>query len=231
MPQSNSFLLKFMRLAAGILLFVFAAFGFTSKAHADSILIGITGTPTGPGGLPIVSAPGGTIWLGFSFTLSQGYTNVAITPSFKLIGEQATITTWLTNGLGPSATAANVIGSGTQTLTQSGPDMFLSGLSLGPGSYDVLFSQSNGGVFWSLLSPDTVQLAPGVSLGDQLVCVRGCVDRNFPPGSSWVDTGAAPSSPVMITGMPVPEPSTLALLLAGLAGALLVSFFHKKLHS
>jgi hypothetical protein len=170
------------------------------------------------------------MWQGFSFILTQGYSNVSVTPNFNLTQGPATITTWLTNGFGPGTTAASVIGSDTLTLTNSGPQTFLSSLNLTAGNYDILFSQSVGNVTWSLLNPATIQLGPGVSLGDQLTCVRQCIDRNFPPDSSWSDAGAAVSSPIIITGTPtpVPEPSTWALLLAGLAGILIATMLNKK---
>jgi len=230
MPQVNSLFQKFARFAVAILLLLSASLVFSSATRADSILINVTGPSAGPGGLFIGSAPGGTIWMGFSFKLTQGYSNVSISPNFNLMDGPATVTTWLTNGFGSGATVTNVIGSSTQTLTHSGPDTFLGGLNLAAGNYDILFSQSAGDLTWSLLNPAAIQLAPGVSLGDQLICVRGCVDRDFPPGSSWRDMGATPSSPFIITGTPtpVPEPSTLALLFAGIAGILIAAALNKK---
>ena len=172
MPHSNSFLRKLARLTAGVLLLLSASLMFSSTVRADSILVSVTGPSTGSGGLFIGSAPGGTMWQGFSFILTQGYSNVSVTPNFNLTEGPATVTTWLTNGIGPGTTAANVIGSDTITLTNSGAQTFLSGLNLATGNYDILFSQSVGNITWSLLNPATLQLGPGVSLGDQLTCVR-----------------------------------------------------------
>jgi PEP-CTERM motif len=201
----------------------------SQSSRADSILVGLTGTTQGSGGFSIGSAPGGTIWQGFSFTLSQKYQNVSILPTFQLPEGPATITTWLTDSLGPLSTPSNVIGSATLNLTSSGTNVFLSGLTLDSGTYDIFFSQSRGNAFWGILSPPAMQLGAGVVLGDQLTCVKECVDRGFVPASSWVDTGSTPTSPVVISGTPVPEPSTLVLLLAGLLGTLVVITCHKKL--
>jgi hypothetical protein len=220
----------FLRKSALRLLFILClALATSMVARADSILVGLTGTTSASGGFFIGSAPGGTIWQGFSFTLGQNYSNVSIIPTFQLPEGSATVTIWLTDSMGPLSTPSNVIGSATLNLTSSGTNVFLSGLTLGSGTYDVFFSQSSGNAYWGSLSSPTMQLGAGVVLGNQLTCVRGCVDRDFAPASSWVDTGSTPASPVIISGTPVPEPSTLVLLIAGMLGVLVVTIGHKKL--
>jgi len=168
-------------------------------SFADSIIIGIGGvpgsTPTGSTNLYATVANDGFAWTGFSFTLGQSYSNVSVTTLWtSAFGvNQVPLTTWLTNGIGPGTTSSDLLASSTTFLLGEAivPVTVFSASTLGPGTYDVLFST------FSIETPSSIPLnqaftytAPRASVGDVLLCLKcGDVSVVSPPAPPWSDTG------------------------------------------
>ncbi len=182
-------------------------------------------------------------FFGVSFAIGGSFNDVAITiPDMAFVDWAGTA--WLTNAIGPAATPANVIATATadpfhgSLLFQSTTTTFLSGLNLSPGTYFFFlsspfcagndFSIGCGMGLWPVVSSPTIQVtASGAEIvGEELVggfllpCSNpaNCPAANFqfPPASPWIALPNSTPLAIVITGSPVPEPSSLLLFVAGL---------------
>jgi hypothetical protein len=209
-------------------------------AFADSIpVLSVTGTTPGP---VLAEISSGLVddpeFSGISFELGQSLNNVSISsPSFMAAGE-FTGTAWLTNAIGPSATAANVVASAPVDVCTTGgcgvpggfeSVQFLSGLNLAPGTYYFLISTplaltGSGADFarFNSYSDATVSTAQGVTANGEFSAscglsnggVCGDMNQSFAPASNFTSVSANTSS-FLITAS-APEPSSIALVLVPL---------------
>ena len=157
------------------------------------------------------------------FTLGAAYNNVAISASLSSFATGETGTSYLTNSLGAGTTVANQVGSANFSYTTVANFTTLvnvplfSGLSLGAGTYNVVFTTVGNGHsnFVSRLAGGTYTTAPGTT--------ASAFFTNSPSGYAPASTFSALNYQELfftVTGDPViPEPSTLGLFATG-AGAL-----------
>jgi hypothetical protein len=181
-------------------------------------------------------------YLAFSFSLGNPYDDVSIRfHDLNFTFDKATF--WLTNALGPSATPSNVIATtdffGNGHFNDPSEFTALSGLTLGAGTYFMIFSSPLCDVgtdphcrtqLGLLGMGDTavINAVPGATYNggfvatDSLSCHQSgtCeIDFNFPPASLW----QGPSDPhtggprFEIAGKAIPEPESMWLMGAGLA--------------
>jgi hypothetical protein len=174
---------------------------------------------------------------------TQTYTNVSISVALFswTPGNTFNITAYLTTATGPSATTALATDVFSGQTADATPQNFLlfSGLTLGPGSYYVTLAGSDNigaqpGALWPTecdsgcpITEDT-----GIVLLDQNFANGsfGSQNPSFPPGSTFV-TGPSPVN-LLITadsnsGVPTPEPSAIAQMLAAFTALLLA---RRKFH-
>lgn len=214
-------------------------------ARADSITVL---SVSGPSDQSAVFSDGtGTEaeYLGVAFVLGQVFKDVAIAAP-GIATNSSTATAWLVNGIGPGATSSNVIAT-TQFnsgFNQSLSTPLLSGLDLFPGSYFFLVSvppqRPLGGALgvWPFINDPTVFSLPTSGLLSGFMdsteisscpyapstCL-GTINFAFPPASVWeiFPSYASGGLSLNITGTPVPEPSSLALMLCGLLAVMTLS--------
>jgi hypothetical protein len=168
-------------------LFLIQSFVSVGRANADPITYLQTGgTPSETvflftEGGPIIASPQ---LFAVSFTLDHPLQGISISvPQFRIEQEGFTGTAWITNALGPGATAANVLAT-NQLVNQFSPQYpdyasftFFSGLNLDPGTYSFFISSPNcdaihpchgsfphgyGVASWLGYYPGEVQSADGV---------------------------------------------------------------------
>jgi hypothetical protein len=129
------------------------------------------------------------------------------------------------DAIGPQATAlGNQIASTTFTAGIAPSDILLwNGLSLGPGFYYLVIGSTDPASFgaWSSEFSPTVALAPGVVQGDgsgvQFYAFGTDVNTGYLPASAFLidDSSSGGQLLYSVSTAPVPEPSTLLLLLSG----------------
>lgn len=135
-----------------------------------------------------------------SWTSEVAFNNVSILGEFGGDSSSASLTAFLTNKVGPGATAANQIAS--VTLTPPSADspgvMLFSGLNLGPGTYYVVLTGPVSGSsysYWYEYNSPTISTAGGVTAGS--FGMANAVDSSsspssaYPPASTF-DTASAP---------------------------------------
>jgi hypothetical protein len=174
-----------------------------------------------------------------SWTATGAYTNVSIAATLTANAAAYPVTAYLTTAIGPSETVADQIATSTVSISGAGLEQytFFSGLSLGPGTYYlVLDSDAGFGVaFWSRvpsgIGPHTITTASGVTYNDDYEAdfYSTGVDELNPPDSPFQAEGDLGLN-FQVTGdtvSPVPEPSSIGLVLIGMAGGL--CFFGRRL--
>ena len=156
-------------------------------------------------------------WIGESWTQTGSYTAVTITANF---GASGAGTAYLMNHLGPGTTAANQIAS-PFAFSSSGSNFTLfSGLTLGPGTYYLLVDESTTG--WIGTSNPTYTTDAGVSNISSFT--NSGTIAGYSPATTYTTTAGALF--FSVTGTPAsatPEPATLGLLPAPLAGLVLAA--------
>jgi hypothetical protein len=208
---------------------VFLMFLFGSTANASTALFSVSG----PGTDNWITIANGQVAAGAAFTTTSDYADVdffatLVSPSGSTTDPTtATLAAFLTNQVGSGTTSANEIASATPTVAIAGsgslPPWIATQVSLlsvpflPAGSYYLTFRVTNtDGYPRLLISQDSwksVTLDTGVTVDTQLAATSGgpyTPAWNFsdiPNNNSWFEAD----------GDPVPEPSTLLLLLSGIA--------------
>jgi hypothetical protein len=188
----------------------------------------IVASQSGPDVGDFTLDPGQT--LAVSWTSSQSFTNVTVDVTLDgVVANGTTIQAYLTDNIGASATAADVLYSNS-FANVSGPQdetyTVFSGLTLDAGTYYlVLFDGSESAAWWGSEGSEVQTSDPGVTIGlDQfagntmtdtsIVNVTNPFESQFTP----FDTGlhfSVTGDPSTTTTSSVPEPSS-TLMLAGI---------------
>ena len=160
-------------------------------------------------------------WLRASWTVTREYRNVAITVPLRswTDGQTFTLAAWLTSGTGPGAPdpiAMTSYTNATNSPTWLNVSLF-SGLSLGPGTYYLTLSSNDAagrlpGALWKdwavpAITDEGATRNPFGAVGGGL----GVMNPAYPPASTFQVPDEAPLL-YTVTGDPVPEPSSLALI-------------------
>ena len=168
----------------------------------------------------------------FSWTQASGYTNVTITMPFEDVTSGGPIggvegTVYLMKQVGPGTTTANQVAPPVSIsgLTASFTTRTLfTGLTLGPGTYYIVLARTNT----SSISPEgtstpTIAADAGVADGGEGITFAVAP---YPPASTFIPSPLQKPTNNFITvtgdllvGPGTPAPSSLILLLIGLAGA------------
>jgi len=132
------------------------------------------------------------------WTFTTSFTNVSFTvvPGALYFSAGTTVNCYLTDAVGPAATASNVIWSGSATFSSGGWDngtTFFSGLNLGPGTYYLILVPS-AEITWASAwgsGGEVIATTNNVAFDGTLTPAYDAADGSFPPASSWVgsDTG------------------------------------------
>jgi hypothetical protein len=191
-------------------------FAAASPSLRADTLIQTTGVSNAPtiGGSPdaIIAQP---------WTTSLNYQNVSISAE---IGGTGSITAYLTNLIGPTATVANDVTSPVTVSSLALPHgltLLFSGLSLPAGTYYLVLSGPTGtSPGW--ISGTTTTLGAGVTTTTEYCSNNlgtGCLADNpaFPPGSTFAHDTL--NMDITVTGdSSAPEPFSWVLVSVGLAG-------------
>jgi hypothetical protein len=149
--------------------------------------------------------------LGVTWTQNSVFSGVSIFATIAL-GPDAGYA-YLTNQTGPGTTAANEIASGPFAFPATTTETLLfTGLTLGSGTYYLTLTVTNpGSAGWWGTNTQTVTTAPGVTLHSDYDTFTPSA---YPPATSFF-TPTTTNLLFRVTGIAVPEPSTLASLLTG----------------
>jgi hypothetical protein len=164
------------------------------------------------------------------FTLGGSYTNVTIRASLVSLSAGINGNAFLTNQVGAGTTVANELANTSFFFAQV-PNLstdvvfvsLFSGLSLGPGTYYVVFASSNPAAdsAISLGTAVTYTTAPGTTVGIPQFAAGASINA-YAPASTFGNSGLG-NRFFTVDGTPaganaVPEPATILLLGSGLAG-------------
>jgi len=175
-----------------------------------------------------------TLLLGVSFTLSDTFDNVVIQAAIESsspLAENGPV--YLTNKIGPGATAANIVAENTSFSTDNNTPTalitVLSGLTLGPGTYYLLLDQGTTGIGWVEDTSPAVTLASGVTRGPDYIN-NGTLAATPFASNIIVDTRGGElytvTGDLEAKGVGTPEPSSLAF--AALAFGLIALTTRKR---
>jgi len=167
-------------------------------------------------------------FLAVSWTQTGTFNNVTIEAALESgLPNQSTGTAYLSNKLGTGATSGNLLDTFSVSTNNNTPGVLITlftGLTLGPGTYDLSIKE-NSGLFWIEAGSPAQTLASGVTQGPDLIS-SGTVGT-LPISTSFVDLGTSHLL-FEISGTPVtsttatPEPSMIVLLAVGLGGVVLM---------
>ena len=169
-----------------------------------------------------------SVAFGAGFSISQTYSNVSISAALYSPGSGGAVTAYLTNALGPAATAANNVAPPV-TLpigSPSDPPLFqplFSGLTLAPGDYFFILAGTNtttqDSLNWFGNSSLPAVVGQGVS---NLNYHYNLSPGAFAPGGNFSAIALTGAPLYSITGDTdsgsVPEPSTFILVAAAILG-------------
>lgn len=189
-------------------------------AQADPIM-SVTGPNTGN----LALYPGQA--LGISFSLTSGWTNVDIIAD--LLGSNAlTGFAYLTTQVGPGTTPSDEVASGSFFLPMpQGPVSIFSGLTLDAGTYFLTLSNTGSGG-WVGTNIPTFSAGPGVTRNtDYYAGNPGPDPLAYTPASQFFFISGPYYGILDIKGTPVPEPSSIFMIGAGLA-ALATAAWRKR---
>jgi len=153
--------------------------------------------------------------MGFSWTMTQAFTNVAISAE---IFSAFSVDAYLTDSIGPGTTVADEIASASSILPSfPAYTTLFSGLSLPAGTYHVLLLDVSSTGRWVGDASPVLATDPSVTTLNAFSFTPGA----YPPDyTSYQDLGT-PGIHFTVTGTPagdvIPEPSTFGLLGLGLA--------------
>lgn len=173
-------------------------------------------------------------WEAVTWTQTGTYNNVTIGANLATDNglSTSTGTAYLMTQLGPGTTAANEVTTPFAISVSGNPGLnnmtqLFSHLTLGPGTYYLLINPTSinapDSLDWDRSNPTLRTLDTGVTQGSDLT-LSGSV-ASFPPASSSVTSTNSVSLIFSVTGDPTvgvpsttPEPSSIGMMLAGLAG-------------
>ncbi len=207
---------------------------FATTAVEAALLVGFTDTSNGTASTASLSDTSAN-WA-VSWTQEAATANVTLRAILSSNVGEVPGGWYVTTAIGPAATVADVVHSGTFVAPSLGigvqadfnlaPRVTLgTGLSFGPGTYYLVLDGPPGillnsadwvGDFQGIVTT----LAPGFTLGDYQVCAAlACAPAVFAPASAFVFGSAAPQQFVfeLESVDVVPEPASLALFGLGLA--------------
>jgi hypothetical protein len=210
-----------------LLLALGAVFPLATSAYATSLLVGTTLPSTGNAFAEISVSSAQVLAEDFTLTTAVEITDIAVdmsgygTDSFTL---------WVTNAIGPAATADNVLFQASLTFPETGGglngaaivstplDLFLS-----PGSWFLVESSEQTSVYQGWIGGRGVS-AISTPFGSVGPGTNSCCspDSVFPPDSTF-----APASELafQISGDQTPEPPSFALFLSGGLGLITIALF------
>lgn len=206
---------------------------FSDPASANAIVVGTQFSTAVQGGIVVGGGDGKQtpqfVAQGFSLPVSAETSVAQIV--LTVVGNQS-FDLQLTNAIGPSASAQNVLGERTFNAVLSGPvqdlypnlgQVFTLPLhrTLGPGEYYLIASSTdpNGYLSWpffggfGLPTYEPLQNTLGSVDPSFYAAFNGGANASFPPESNW--TYQYPDSPVEFRVLGVPEPSSLPLFIFG----------------
>jgi PEP-CTERM motif-containing protein len=188
-----------------------------APSHASTLIAEVSGDPIGAAGISAGNA--------ISFTTTSLFTDVTISALlYSSTGDPGTgsATVYLTDSIGAGTTTANEIARATLTdlpvlFSTSTPEVVFTGLTLPAGTYYVIEASDTGsavGADWGEPEFPVETTAPGVTIHTDLIASSLA---SYSPASAFAaDTGDGFA--FSITGSPVPEPSTWAMMMLGFAG-------------
>ena len=218
--------------AINIVLVLEFAIALSCQTHADTVISvnGGIGSWGAQGVGPIVED---FEYLCSYWTFTASFSNLAysVAPgSFEILKTTTTANFYLMNAVGPSATAANVIWSGSGAFLAGGfadgSTPIFSGLTLGPGTYYFIIDPSQL-VAWLPVAPyasdgKVTITSANVTFNGTLSPIYNEANVQFPPASSWgvAGYGTPPGSGdgledlgfTLSGSSAIPEPSTAALV-------------------
>jgi hypothetical protein len=202
------------RVALAVALVATSLAGGLAPAYASTVIAEVSGFTGGAD-----QSPGNAI----SFTTTSAFTDVTIsallyTADF-MTGGAATV--YLTDKIGDGTTTANEIAKVSVTdlpgqFTTDTPAAAFTGLTLPAGTYYVIEASDAGppGASWGGPASPTETTAPGVTINSIL---QASSLAGYSPASGFVADSEFQFT-FSVTGSPVPEPSTWAMMLLGFAG-------------
>jgi hypothetical protein len=200
-----------------------------ASAFSDPITIVSETSGGDPGESPSIVST----WFVASWTTTNAYSDVSIAATVGCYSVPCSlgINAYLTTAIGPTETAADQIATSAISIDVLGPqqDTFFSGLSLAPGTYYLLLRGDafSDAIYWfapyegqgGATATDTGVTYNGDYLSSDNLYGYPMDDAN-PPASTWFYAGDRGLNFEVTGDSTVPEPSSISLVLIGMAGGL-----------